>query len=99
LSQNLRSAFRNPSEVQERKEMTEMNQGVLRAVLKAAIKRSVVLRLGGLTREFSEVVVGMSPEDKKTAGLLILDMVGEATNEFIATMKTRIETRGYGGGH
>jgi hypothetical protein len=61
-------------------------------LLSAAIHKQVSEKLGSLGREIGEFTKGMTPEDAKSAKLMILEMVRTACGEFYTKMKARIES-------
>ena len=68
------------------------NPSISEKLLQMLIDKSVSEKLGGLTREFADFTKGMSDAERKEAALMTLEMVGTATNEFLAKMKIRIES-------
>ena len=68
------------------------NQHVSEKILRMLIEKTVSEKLGGLTREFADFTKGMDDAEKKETALMILEMLGTATNEFLAKMKIRIES-------
>jgi hypothetical protein len=60
-------------------------------MLRAAVQKAVFDKLGSLGHEIGEFTKGMTPEDKKSAKLMILDMERTACVAFYVKTKARLE--------
>lgn len=79
-------------------ENTTNVQGILTTMLRAAVDSEVSKHLGGILREFAHSTHEMSEEDKKVAGLLVIQMMEGSSKQFLSRMVDRVNGKG-GGGH
>ena len=65
-------------------------QGILGKLIQAAVNKAVSEKLGTLFNELCSFAKDMDKVEALSARLMLLDMVSDATGEFITKMRTRI---------